>query len=1396
MLSIRERRSPRTILALIVLCCMTVSAQGKYGGGSGTADEPYQIWTAEQMNAIGAEPNDWDKHFKLMADVDLSAYDGSEGRPAFQIIALETNSDRAGPPQDLFTGVFDGNGHTIANFTLTAIDQYPYAGLFGYVGGPRGEIRNLGLIHAVVKVGDAWSVGALAGSNGGSIIHCYSTGVVSGKGNSVGGLVGYNLGQVTGCYSGATVDGDGIGASTGGLVGGNDEGMVAFCYSSGAVHGRGSYAGGLVGNNLGAVTHCYSISVVRGGTSYAGGLAGFSRADAGVNGSFWDVETSGQAPSAQSAGRGLTTAQMQNMQTYLDAGWDWAGRAEDGTCEVWQMPAAGGYPVLAFFQGYTPPRLQGEGSPDKPYLISNASELGAMHNYRSYAHYRLAASIDLSGIRWGTAVIPSFAGVFDGDGRAISHLTIAGDGYLGLFGRVAHGAEVRDLAVTDVNVAGTDWRVGALTAGNGGAIIHCYTTGSLKGNESVGGLVGNNGSWGTVTQCYSTAAVDGKSSAGALLGENWGVMTHCYSSGPVTIAGKPAGGSVTSGWGTVIGCFGESSNVGGPARRRFLGTAAAAANPMHDKQTYLAAGWDWVGETTNGTSEVWQMPEGGGHPVLSMFGGYTPPQLSGRGTAEDPYLVSDAGELGAVVHYGPCAHYRLDAPIDLSGTRWAVPVIPSFAGTFDGAGLTISHLTVTGGGHLGLFGQVVLGAKVRDLRIVDANITGTEEHVGGLAGFTDGEAARCYSTGTIKGAWSVGGLIGHHGSGDVADCRSTSVVTGTEQVGGLLGYNAARVTRCDSANLVSGQRSVGGLVGSNGGSLDSCRNAATVYGAENVGGLIGDNFCGHVTHCGNNGTVDGGQSVGGLAGNSRDEWDRPSSPGAVVDCYNAGLVNGLSQVGGLIGSNSDVIDNCYNAGSVSGETYVGGMVGVNSDAMTRSHSDGAVNGSEDVGGLAGANEGAITECSSAGKVTGDANNVGGLVGRHWIGATISNCCSRSSISGDANNVGGLVGANWAGNMTNSYSTSTITGGDYVGGLIGIDYRVLQYAYNPDAPTLFTGAVSRCYFAGRVSGGGRVGGFVGAPGSVFESYFWDRQVSGLAEMFGEPDPEAIGCDDSYGKTTAEVQTARTFLDAGWDFVDETANGTEDIWTICEGRDYPRLRWEQIECEDSKPPVKTVFYPDYVVLADYGKRTFQWTHGPEGQWISEVAGAMTVNYDDGTSLMVTEMTNTSFSNGRFWNEMAYNDGVTTGLVAIGDYRLSLDPDLAIYPGKWSFGPLTDGMRVDVSPYYLVRMDGMQPPIRIDFKVLLYEVQDVNILHGHYADAAICWNIDTRYPYVPLNFSGKDADLGIVLPAAFDTGGHAITNMRIRGFHTDIIAIGEVDPRTGQLLYLGELKRIESP
>ncbi len=94
----------------------------KYAGGTGDPNTPYQIATAEQMNAIGTRPEDWDKHFQLTADIDLSPFDGKDGRPAFNIIAPDYDHS--------FKGSFDGKGHTVSNFTYESEDAY-FVGLFG-----------------------------------------------------------------------------------------------------------------------------------------------------------------------------------------------------------------------------------------------------------------------------------------------------------------------------------------------------------------------------------------------------------------------------------------------------------------------------------------------------------------------------------------------------------------------------------------------------------------------------------------------------------------------------------------------------------------------------------------------------------------------------------------------------------------------------------------------------------------------------------------------------------------------------------------------------------------------------------------------------------------------------------------------------------------------------------------------------------------------------------------------------------------------------------------------------------------------------------------------------------------------------------------------------------------
>jgi len=373
--------------------------------GEGTEDNPYLIYTPDELNLIGLFQCDWDKHYKLMADIDMSGFDGKDGKPSFNIIApgyvygFEVILNFRGTP---FTGIFDGNGHTISNLTVEADTC---GGMFGGLGAA-GEIRDLGVMD--VNVVGSYCVGGLVGFSayGASVTQCYSTGEVSGNGDigglvginsgnittssstcmvsgtgwSIGGLVGENIDRITTSYSAGPVSGDsGVGGlvgynyhlrssliqcyststvkgdyGVGGLVGGNGGGSVTQCYSTGAVSGD-SEVGGLAGSNVGAaVTFCYSTGSVSGTGSFVGGLVGIN-AESNISKSFWDIETSGLSNMCGDNigddmdcddSLGKTTVEMQDINTYLSEGWDFVDETDNGTENIWWILEGQGYPRL------------------------------------------------------------------------------------------------------------------------------------------------------------------------------------------------------------------------------------------------------------------------------------------------------------------------------------------------------------------------------------------------------------------------------------------------------------------------------------------------------------------------------------------------------------------------------------------------------------------------------------------------------------------------------------------------------------------------------------------------------------------------------------------------------------------------------------------------------------------------------------------------------------------------------------------------------------------------------------------------------------------------------------------------------------------------------------------
>jgi hypothetical protein len=211
------------------------------------------------------------------------------------------------------------------------------------------------------------------------------------------------------------------------------------------------------------------------------------------------------------------------------------------------------------------------------------------------------------------------------------------------------------------------------------------------------------------------------------------------------------------------------------------------------------------------------------------------------------------------------------------------------------------------------------------------------------------------------------------------------------------------------------------------------------------------------------------------------------------------------------------VSNSYSTCTVDGEKWVGGFMGYSDDdgSATSCYATGTVSGDEIVGGFVGANGSpdsvaSASLCYAAGNVSGSGNFIGGFAGNNGTEGSIVSCYAKGAVSGH-DEIGGLVGYNY-GQIIRSYSVGKPTGHSFVGGLCGVRNS----------------------------------------GSVLTGNFWDTQTSEKSAGTGSGSSSG-----ATGKTTVKMKTQSTFTAAGWDFVGETANGTDDIWTMDEGVSYPKL-----------------------------------------------------------------------------------------------------------------------------------------------------------------------------------------------------------------------------------------------
>uniref|UniRef100_UPI00356657AB T9SS type A sorting domain-containing protein n=1 Tax=Segatella copri TaxID=165179 RepID=UPI00356657AB len=253
---------------------------------------------------------------------------------------------------------------------------------------------------------------------------------------------------------------------------------------------------------------------------------------------------------------------------------------------------------------------------------------------------------------------------------------------------------------------------------------------------------------------------------------------------------------------------------------------------------------------------------------------FTKFERGGKGTVEDPYLISTIGDFQQLA-LEPDKNYKMVADIDMSkAAQWWTPV-KNFTGSLDGDGHTIYNLGVkTTEDHTGLFGTLDLNGVAKNLIFVNptVEVTNTNQFAGVLAGETNytydgkGKATNVDSifvygakiAGEDQMFIAAGGLVGSANlKTKINNCSFQGEITlpNSENVGGIVGQtrSGSSVNACYANVNATAKTVLGGIVGIAGTPHDYCKfTNCEVRGqltAENaVGGFVGDNYFNEISN--------------------------------------------------------------------------------------------------------------------------------------------------------------------------------------------------------------------------------------------------------------------------------------------------------------------------------------------------------------------------------------------------------------------------------------------------------------------------------------------------------------------------------------------------------------------
>ena len=754
----------------------------------------------------------------------------------------------------------------------------------------------------------------------------------------------------------------------------------------------------------------------------------------------------------------------------------------------------------------------------------------------------------------------AYTATFEGNDYTISNLYInrASTDYVGLFGALGTGGNLRNLGIEGGSLSGAD-NVGGLVGENLGTISDCSATGDVTGSGvNVGGLVGVNknkgstnatisacyatgnvtgrGTWvgglvgqnssGTISACYATGNAHGDNNVGGLVGLNdSGTISACYATG--NASGERSIGGLLGGsnGGTIRACYatgdanGSTFAIGGlvgGSRGVTISACYSTGNANGNNNVGGLLGVNQSGTITNSYFDSDVSNRSASDPFDKTTAQLqTPTAYDGNADATDgssiyeawnidvdnaqPIGVDDGTAVGDDTPDDPW-DFGTDSEYPALKVDFNVDGAPSVA-EFGTQPRTVSLRVSSFTPEMGVVGATVtirgraFGATATDNTVVFLGAEGDADN----AEATVSAATASSLTVTVPPNVQTGPISVMVGTVADTSLQDFTVLIGEDKDANDNGL--IEVSNLEQLHAIRHDLDGDGIPSGTDPEQAAYRTAFGVSGASIVvsctGGCEGYELMNNLDFD----NVSGSPSIW-----SENCTDGTCQTATAVDGDNADKV-GWKPIGGTFTAtfegNNYAISNLYIDRSSTDNVGLFRTLGTGGNVRNLGIEGGSLSGKSRIGALVGANNGGtITNSHATVHVTASQNDVGGLVGVN-NGGTVTNSYAMGTVTGSGVTVGGLVGWNEGGTIRASYATGTVTGtGDNVGGLTGSNEG---------------GELRACYATGTVTGSGNyVGGLAGvnkkkdATNATIRACYATGAASGSAVVGGLVGWNADGC----------------------------------------------------------------------------------------------------------------------------------------------------------------------------------------------------------------------------------------------------------------------------------------------